>query len=502
MCQPTKSGGLIPILCLVAVGVAAVIVARIVAVVWPVLVVIWEILMIALTVAQFALPAAVAGLAGYRVVRFARAPRETKKNYGLAIRARIRWKYTMRSLRLVLADSRHPTVIDRPVYGPRLVHGEHVRKPRPRTRAPGVRIRATRHGIEAKVRTVPSIGREEFEEAARYLADYWKCQRVAVTQPKPGRLIVRGLRRDPLLEHLALEHAPVSEGEPWKIWLGRDEHGADRFLDLRNVSGITVGGQPGGGKSQAITSWETQLAPSDAVQFVNCDGKGAGEFDDFTDRAWITAGDSMDSLLATLKTLTDLMYDRLRTVRTFTGGKKNIWTVGVSADWPLIFSAFDETQTWLDLPAAKAMGKDKEKDAAEAIKLASELVRKGRSVGFVSVFGTQKPTSDSLPSAISANCALRAAFSLATLDGAKATLGQSIADYPSVSPVTLSLPEHAGVAVVTLKDGLSPFTMLRSPMVTEDQAARVATETAHLHRDPAALLPVTVPDDVSELLDA
>ena len=122
------------------------------------------------------------------------------------------------------------------------------------------------------------------------------------------------------------------------VWLGRDEHGRDRFMDLRNISGITVGGVPGGGKSQALTSWETQLARSPAVQFANHDGKGADEFADLEARAWVTAAESMGGVLASLETLTGLMYDRLGCVREFTGGRKNIWTVGVSPQWPLVFS--------------------------------------------------------------------------------------------------------------------------------------------------------------------
>ena len=80
------------------------------------------------------------------------------------------------------------------------------------------------------------------------------------------------------------------------------------------------------------------------------------------------------------------------------------------------------------------------------------------------------------------------AFSLKTLDAAKATLGQDVGNYPGVSPVTLSLPEYAGVAVATLKDGMVPFTRLRSPLVTEDQAAAAAMATAHLRTDPVVLL--------------
>lgn len=367
-----------------------------------------------------------------------------------------------------------------------------------KVRRPKALIWPHRHGVAMRIKTAPGTGRVEVEAVAQHLADHLRVARVSVTQPRPHILRVRAMVRDPLLDLLTLADAPPADVAcPHRIWLGRDEHGADRWLDLRNVSGVVLGGQPGGGKSQALTSWETQLAPSPAVQLANVDGKGAGEFDDFEPRAWITAGDSMEKILAVLDMLTTLMYDRLASVRDFTGGRKNIWDVGVSAAWPLQFSVFDETQSFFDLPAAKALGKDQEKACAQAIKLASELVRKGRSVGMCSVFATQKPTGDSLPSSVAANCALSVAFSLKTLEAAKATLGPDIGDYPSLSPVSLSLPEHAGVCVVSLRDGLAPFTRLRSPMVTEDQAAAVAVATAHLRRDPRAA--VGVPDDASSL---
>lgn len=395
-----------------------------------------------------------------------------------ALWAAARWHHLSRNLGLSGPDKHRPGVV----------------------RHPRALILPTRHGVVARLKTVPGTGRAELEAAAEHISNSWKVCRVSVSQPKPGKLRVVGHVRDPLLEPLTLADAPSADVAcPHRVWLGRDEHGADRWLDLRNVSGVCVGGQPGGGKSQAITSWETQLAPSPAVQIANIDGKGAGEFDDFEPRAWITAGDDMDRMLAVLDQLTTLMYDRLASVRDFTGGKKNIWTVGVSPEWPLQFSVFDETQLFFDMPAAKALGKEQEKACAQAIKLASELVRKGRSVGMCSVFATQKPTGDSLPSSVAANCALSVAFSLKTLEAAKATLGPDIGDYPGVSPVSLQLPEYAGVCVVSQRDGMVPFTRLRSPMVTEDQAAAVVAASAHLRRDPRAAWPVGIPDDASSL---
>ena len=83
---------------------------------------------------------------------------------------------------------------------------------------------------------------------------------------------------------------------------------------------------------------------------------------------------------------------------------------------------------------------------------------------------------------------------------AAATLGTEIRRYESYSPVTLADPAYAGCCTVTLKTGQDPFTRLRGPYVTEDQAAKVAAASASLCRDPRTVLPVVVPDSPAELV--
>jgi S-DNA-T family DNA segregation ATPase FtsK/SpoIIIE len=329
---------------------------------------------------------------------------------------------------------------------------------------------------------------------------------VSVSQPKPGRLIVRGLRRDPLLELLAMDQAPPgvygssSVQSTRMLYLGRDEHGTHRYADLANVPGICVGGMPGSGKSTEITSWLTQLATSPFVQHVNLDGKGAGEFADFEPRAWLSEGDNLDGALDKLETVHALMTDRLACVRDVLG-VKNAWHVGPSEEWPLIMTTIDECQAYLDATAVKG-DKQLEPKVRRATFLVSSLVRRGRSVMFLTVPATQKPTTDSLPSSIRDNCPISLCFGVKTMDAAAATLGTSIRDYPSYSPVTLADPAYAGCATVTLKTGQDPFTRLRGPYVTEDQAAEVVAASAHLRRDPRASWPVVVPDDASALMKA
>jgi S-DNA-T family DNA segregation ATPase FtsK/SpoIIIE len=353
-----------------------------------------------------------------------------------------------------------------------------------------------RHGVVARVRTVPGSGRAEFDQAAEHIGNAWRVGRVSVSQPKPGRLVVRGLKRDPLLEPLS--GSELSQFDGRRVYLGRDEHGADRFADLANVPGIVLGGMPGSGKSTELTSWLAQLAPSPAVQFALADGKNAGEFDDFADRAWRMAGDDLDDVVDMLEAQHALMTDRLAAVRKVLG-VKNAWHVGPTAEWPLLVTILDECQSYLDVSAVKG-DRQLEPKVRRAIFLTSSLIRRGRSVMMLTIPATQKPTTDSLPSSIRDNCPLSLCFGVKTTDAAAATLGSSIRDYPSYSPVTLADPAYAGCCTATLKTGQDPFTRLRGPWVTEDQAAEIAHACAQLRRDPQASLPVVVPDDARELV--
>jgi len=378
---------------------------------------------------------------------------------------------------------------------------------RPESWRPGVtlypraRFRPDPHGFTVSIRTIPGVGRLELEKSARFMADHWRAARVSVSQPGPGRLVLRAHRTDPLLEVLAMDRVPAgvfgSSVQPRMLYLGRDEHGDDRFADLANVPGICVGGMPGAGKSTEITAWLAQLAPSPAVQFALADGKNAGEFDDFADRAYVMAGDDLDEVIDLLEKQHGLMTDRLAAVRQVLG-VKNAWHVGATEAWSLAVTILDECQSYLDLTAVKG-DKQLEAKVRRCIFLASSLIRRGRSVMMLTIVATQKPTTDSLPSSIRDNCPISLCFPVKTTDAAAAALGTEIRKYESCSPAGLVLPDYTGVATVTLGTGKDPFTRLRGPWVTEDQAAAAASATAHLRRDPRAVLPVVVPDDASSL---
>jgi S-DNA-T family DNA segregation ATPase FtsK/SpoIIIE len=414
-------------------------------------------------------------------VRIARLPSGARRYWPLARWHKLHWKRLAANLWIAYPDKYRDT------------DESWLRR---MTLYPRARFRPDPHGFTVAIKTIPGVGRLELEKSARFLADHWRAARVSVSQPGPGRLVLRAHRTDPLLE--VLEVMPPGRGLRY-LYLGRDEHGDDRFADLANVPGVCVGGMPGAGKSTEVTAWQVQMAPSPAVQFVNLDGKGAGEFDDFKPRAWLTGGDDLDEALGILEVAHGLMTDRLACVREVLG-TKNAWHgAGPSETWPLVMTTIDECQQYFDLAAVKG-DRRAEPKVRRCIFLASSLVRRGRSVAMLTVSSTQKPTGDSLPTSIRDNCPVSLSFPVKTTDAAVATLGSSIRDFESYSPAGLVLPDYTGVATVTLRSGQDPFTRLRGPWVSEVQSAAVAFSSAHLRKDPRAFLPAVVPDDARELV--
>ncbi|MFI1018001.1 hypothetical protein [Streptomyces sp. NPDC020965] len=130
--------------------------------------------------------------------------------------------------------------------------------------------------------------------------------------------------------------------------------------------------------------------------------------------------------------------------------------------------------------------------AAENARLVEDLVRKGRSVGIVTVLATQKATGDAIPTFIRDVCPVGLSFAQKTMEASVAALGESIRDWPDANPVHLLDPVYVGVAVMTVQ-GREGFTRVRTPEVSDTDAAAVAARSAHLTHDPAALLTYVTP---------
>ncbi|MGH7749976.1 MAG: hypothetical protein ACREQ5_35185, partial [Candidatus Dormibacteria bacterium] len=239
------------------------------------------------------------------------------------------------------------------------------------TRCPRIRLRSDPYGVVASVETLPGVGFEEYQKHARFVADAWGCHSVQVTRLRPGVIRLRGLLVDPLAERY--EASPSGgEADLTALHVGRGEWGEEVSISLSNLSGITIGGLPGYGKTSLIGHWFAQLAPSPAVQFAILDGKGGADYADLGERCFLRVDDDLEEARTALRGLYELMRARQQAIRSVRG-TANAWRDGPSEDWPLVVIVVDESHTYVQT------GRRQFRDVAEENGWHLEqLVKKGR----------------------------------------------------------------------------------------------------------------------------
>ncbi|MFJ6727508.1 FtsK/SpoIIIE domain-containing protein [Streptomyces sp. NPDC091281] len=418
------------------------------------------------------------------VVRYLRASPMERISIRQAIRIRWGWKRLAQMCGLSVTD-KMPT----PLASLANTDGT---PPKPRVLVPALKVTPDAFGVMAWANCLPKVGLAEFQKAAPYLADAWRMTRVsALPGDRPGQVLLRGVRVDPLI--VPTVHVPtgrpLEEHAKWD--LGVDEFGMPVVVPLREVPGMAVGGLPGFGKTSCVNRLVCDWAPSPAVQFVFFDGKVShayeGDYADLVQRAFAFCGDDLEQANKLLKELVQLRRARSASIRSVLG-VKNMWHVGPSADWPLIVIVIDEAHTYYrDHKGSDPATRKLAAFAADNARLTEDLVKKGRSVGFLTVLTTQKTTGDAIPTFIRDVCPVGLSFAQKTADAAVAALGDDIREWPDASPVNLQDPAYVGVAVMS-QHGRPGFVRIRTPYVADEDAAHISEQTAHLTQHPARLL--------------
>jgi DNA segregation ATPase FtsK/SpoIIIE, S-DNA-T family len=230
------------------------------------------------------------------------------------------------------------------------------------------------------------------------------------------------------------------------------------------------------------------------------DGKDAGDWDDFADRA-VVLGDDLDLAEQALAAAYAEMQDRRARVLDLTG-HRNAWHAPITPALPLLLVIMDESSVYLDVSAHKGDRKAEDR-ARRIVQFTGGLIRRGRSVLVLVVLLTQQGTVDAFGSSqLRNNCGLSVAFGLRTTEGAVAALGEDVRRYPDLSPVTLQGPELVGVCTATLRTGLDPFTVIRGAEVTEADTRARAAAIAHLGRPQLVTAARPLLTAVPELEDA
>jgi len=281
-----------------------------------------------------------------------------------------------------------------------------------------------------------------------------------VTRPNPqkypNRWLVRLFASDRLstlaspsvldrLPNVSIETGHVA------VTVGRTLNGV-RHVDLSGISGMTIAGQPGAGKTAGVNVLVAGLASRpDLVSLYIADGKGGSDW------AWCspyvtryTNNDNFDDILAMLHEVRDLMRTRLRS-NVAEHGDSNFWHWEPTFNDCAVVVILDEIQNWIP-PAVKT--KETKEKSEEFIAPVIDIVKKGRSAGITLIAMTQKPTTDALPSVLCDNAALKVAFRCSTPEMAKSALG-SLPDGSS-SPTAIDFVQK-GMSVMTMDSGMAEY---------------------------------------------
>lgn len=339
---------------------------------------------------------------------------------------------------------------------------------------------AAPYGATVCVRGIPGHSIEMWRSRASALASALRVPSVTVREPRPNLFALDLRVVDPLAVAVSVPAPAVTE-RGFDLPLGIDESGHCVCMDLSNNSAAVVGGVPGSGKTSWLVSALSSFGSRNDVQFLLVDGKQGHDLAALAPRAYryLTGDDAGEMVIVrdALRDIQILMRERLR-LSVELWRQPNLWTAGPSTTHPLVIVVIDECQAYLD--ARSFVTKDDKVLGAEIDTIVRDLVKRGRSVGVLLVLSTQRPTADSIPTAIRDNANLRVCFGVRTREAAAAVLGEFSTE-ADVSPIGAP----TGVGVAALPGGHVRF---RSPFVPDGAACRHMKSFEELTANPLDLL--------------
>jgi hypothetical protein len=254
-----------------------------------------------------------------------------------------------------------------------------------------------------------------------------------------------------------------------------------RWVDvpLANRGGCVVGGETGSGKSASLQGMLAGLMHSPLVQIAVVDGKGGADWDCFRSRAFAHISTTSD-LSSVRDLLLDIESERARRVTQMPAmrGSRSFWEAGgPTAEMPLIVLVVDESQVFLDADYLRT--KDTKERAAEIAGLLKSLMAMGRSAGIFTIVATQKPTADSIPTAVRDNAGIRLAYKVNSRAAATAILGDGWSELGAgVSPL------NAATGVCVYRGGEGSYSRARSVFIAESVIATTCRSFANLAISP------------------
>lgn len=262
-------------------------------------------------------------------------------------------------------------------------------------------------------------------------------------------------RTDPLDEGVTVMKPGKLDVEKMKVECAVNAFGKKMSITFGDSSGMVVGGVPGSGKTAGITSFLLPLALSEFVNLSIIDGKGGSDWSAYEQVAstYISGDDDLEPIRDFMKAHYEMMVNRVKMQKQLLG-QSNFWNVSakqrLAAGLKFELLVIDECQGLFE---GNGRTKEEKEMMAEILRYSSAMVKRGRSAGVFVIFITQKPTQDSLPTAIRDNSGLRLSFRLTTSSAEAAVLG-AMPDTGGVVPHATAIPAaRKGGAVLGTESG-------------------------------------------------
>ena len=330
------------------------------------------------------------------------------------------------------------------------------------------RIRAVPAGDRAAVHVSSGCSVEDLADRREQLAASIGLRELRVLRDpdNASRGTVTFVRRDPLAE--ATGAWPCAGAERLSLWapvpIGVDELGDTVSITLpeRNV---LLGGEPGAGKSAALSLLVATAALDPTCRLWLLDGKLV-ELSAWAPCAERLAGPDVGEAIALLRAVRADMESRYREL--LARGARKI-TPGDGLALHLVVC--DELAFYL--------AAEDRKQRTEFAELLRDLVARGRAAGVIVCAATQKPASDVVPSALRDLFGFRLALRCNTPQASDTILGQGWAS-AGYSAATIS-PGQRGVGYLLAEDGLPA--RIRAFHLADEQITRIAERATALRVD-------------------
>jgi hypothetical protein len=308
--------------------------------------------------------------------------------------------------------------------------------------------------------------------------DKYNVKRIIQAEDDKAWLKILLFTTDPLEEDQTIyEPLPLDE-EAMKVVCAVDSVGEPQSVSFKNVSGMTVAGVPGSGKTAGLTSFLLPVALSPDVELNIIDGKGGHDWAAYKPICGYYSNDdeNLEALRDYLLTAVEDMRERVQT-NPEKLGVANFWSASIeqrrAAGLKHKIIVIDECQNFFE----KRTNKEENALIQEIVRLATSLVKKGRSGGITLIATTQKPTSESLPTGLRDNCALKICFRVTTKEAQKAALGDVDLDD---SNNALSINKAGGAVLLSENGNASRVRFFYMPpsdqeRLINDEAARRKT---------------------------